>query len=87
MRITQTTQFRKDLKLQQKRGKDPHKLMELIDLLLLGEPLPEKNRDHALRGNWIGWRDCHLEPDWVLIYKVVSDEIILGRTGTHADLF
>jgi mRNA interferase YafQ len=61
--------------------------MEVIDLLLLGDPLPEKNRDHALRGNWAGWLDCNLEPDWVLIYKVVSGGIILGRTGTHADLF
>lgn len=87
MRITQTTQFGKDLKTQQKRGKDLQKMKDLIALMLSGEPLPARNRDHALTGNWSGWRDCHLEPDWLLIYKRTSDELILGRTGTHADLF
>jgi mRNA interferase YafQ len=87
MRVTQTTQFRKDLKMQQKRGKDLQKVKDLIALLLLDEPLPASNRDHALTGNWSGWRDCHLEPDWLLIYKRSSEELILGRTGTHSDLF
>ncbi len=87
MTITQTTQFKKDIKGQKKRGKDLQKLKEVIDMLHRSEPLPPKNRDHALAGGWIGWRDCHLEPDWVLIYKLSSDELILGRTGTHSDLF
>lgn len=87
MRITQTTQFKKDIKKQTKRGKDLQKLKEVIELLAVGETLPEKNRDHSLTGDWIGWRDCHLEPDWLLIYKISPDELILGRTGTHSDLF
>jgi len=87
MRVIQTTQFRKDLKMQHKRGKDPQKVKDIIALLLSGESLPARNRAHALTGNWSGWRDCHLEPDRVLIYKILSDELILGRTGTHSDLF
>ena len=87
MRVTQTTQFRKDLTMQQKRGKDLRKVKDLITLLLLDQPLPAGNRDHALTGNWLGWRDCHLEPDRLLIYKRSSDELTLGRTGTHSDLF
>ena len=89
MKVSQTTQFRKDVKRQRKRGKNLRKLMDVVDLLEAGEGLPERLRDHALSGSWIGWRDCHVEPDWVLIYKALpeEDELILGRTGSHADLF
>ena len=87
MRITQTTQFKKDIKRQKKRGNNLQKLKNVIDILICSEPLPPKNRDHALTGDWVGWRDCHLEPDWLLIYKVVPEELLLGRTGTHSDLF
>ena len=87
MRVTQTTQFGKDLRMQQKRGKDLRKVKDLIALLLSEEALPVRNRDHALTGSWLGWRDCHLEPDWLLIYKRSSDELMLGRTGAHSDLF
>ncbi|HRQ87524.1 MAG TPA: type II toxin-antitoxin system YafQ family toxin [Bacteroidia bacterium] len=87
MRITQTTQFKKDINKQTKRSKDLQKLKEVIELLVVGADLPPKSRDHSLAGSWIGWRDCHLEPDWLLIYKVSPDELILGRTGTHSDLF
>jgi mRNA interferase YafQ len=87
MRVTQTTQFRKDLKVQKKRGKDLQKVKDLIALLLSEEPLPVSSRDHALTGNGSGWRDCHLEPDGLLIYKRSSDELTLGRTGTHSHLF
>jgi mRNA interferase YafQ len=87
MKVTQTTQFKKDVRKQQNRGKELSKLMEIIDLLISGGTLPEKFRDHALTGNWKGWRDCHIEPDWLLIYKPLSEELILGRTGSHADLF
>ena len=87
MRVTQSKQFSKDLRMQQKRGKDLQKLKDLIALLLSEEVLPVGNRDHALTGNWFGWRDCHLEPDWLLIYKRSTDELRLGRTGTHSDLF
>lgn len=87
MRITQTAQFKKDIKRQAKRGKNLQKLKDVIELLAASEPLPPKHRDHALVGDWAGWRDCHLEPDWLLLYKVSPEELILGRTGTHSDLF
>jgi len=87
MNVTQTTQFRRDAKKQRKRGKDLTKIREVTDILIAGEDLPEKSRDHTLSGNWKGWRDCHIEPDWVLIYKLLPDELVLGRTGSHSDLF
>ena len=87
MRLAQTTQFKKDVKRLQKRGKDLAKIKTVIDLLLAAKPLPPKNRDHQLGGNWSGRRDCHIEPDWILIYKPLDDELLLERTGTHADLF
>jgi len=87
MILTQTSQFKKDIRSQLRRGKDLQKLKDIIDLLIVGKPLPPKNRDHPLTGNWSGWRDCHLEPDWLLIYKVSPKELILGRTGTHSDLY
>jgi len=59
----------------------------VIDILVSGAALPESLRDHALTGDWKGWRDCHVEPDWLLIYKALSDELLLGRTGSHSDLF
>jgi mRNA interferase YafQ len=63
------------------------KLRALILLLLAGAPLPERYRDHPLRGNWKGYRDVHVEPDWLLIYRVADNELHLVRTGSHADLF
>ena len=87
MNLAQTKQFKKDVKRMQKRGKDLEKVKAVIDLLLAAEPLPPKNRDHQLGGNWIGRRDCHIEPDWILIYKPMGDELLLERTGTHSDLF
>lgn len=80
-------QFRRDVKRAEKRGKDMAKLRQMLLLLLGGEPLPERYRDHPLRGNWNGYRDLHIEPDWLLIYKVVGDELHLARTGSHSDLF
>jgi mRNA interferase YafQ len=87
MRLSQTHQFKKDIKQARKRGKDLAKLKTVIDLLLAKKPLPPKNRDHQLAGNWAGHRDCHIEPDWILIYQILDDEIRLERTGTHSDLF
>jgi mRNA interferase YafQ len=87
MKVTQTTQFKKDVKRQRKRGKDLEKLKQVVELLVAGSELPASMRDHALSGNWALWRDCHIEPDWILIYKPLSDELILGRTGSHSDLF
>jgi len=87
MKLSQTTQFKRDIKKQIQRGKDPEKLTQIIRLLLDGQPLPEAAKDHPLIGNWKGRRDCHIEPDWILIYKKTEDEIRLERTGTHSDLF
>jgi mRNA interferase YafQ len=70
-----------------KRGKDMNKLRELILLLLAGDGLPEWYKDHPLKGNWKGYRDAHVEPDWLPIYRIAGDELHLVRTGSHADLF
>jgi mRNA interferase YafQ len=84
-----TRRFRKDVERVGRRGKDLPKLREAIDLLCAGQPLPAKYRDHALLGDLKGFRDCHLEPDWLLIYAISDDgqSVSLVRTGTHADLF
>ena len=84
-----TTQFRKDYKLAIKRGLKIELLEEVVALLATGTPLPEKNKDHALSGDWAGHRDCHILPDWLLIYRIEDDVLVLtlARTGTHSDLF
>ena len=85
--LSQTTQFSKDVKRMLKRGKEPRKLQDVVRRLACGEPLHPKHRDHPLRGEWKGSRDCHVEPDWVLIYTADASSLRLERTGTHADLF
>jgi len=75
------------MKLASKRGKELAKLRDLILLLAQGDPLPAQYRDHPLAGNWSHHRDCHLEPDWLLLYKIAGDDVYLVRTGTHSDLF
>ena len=84
-----TTQFRKDYKLAGKRGMKMALLDEVIAALAMGQPLPEKNKDHVLTGNWLGYRECHILPDWLLIYRMEEDVLVLTltRTGTHSDLF
>jgi len=84
-----TGKFRKDYKLAKKRGLDLSLLETVIDTLLEGKVLDEKYRDHALTGNYIGFRECHIQSDWLLIYRIEHDELILvaSRTGTHSDLF
>lgn len=79
--------FQRDVKRCEKRGKDMVKLKALIMLLLAQSPLPSHYRDHSLQGRWAGWRDAHIEPDWLLLYRVDGNSLLLGRTGTHADLF
>jgi mRNA interferase YafQ len=81
-----TTQFDKDVKRMRKRGKDLDKIKFVLSSLIDEERLDERHRDHALIGNYKGRRECHVEPDWLLIYKLEGDEIIFERTGTHADL-
>ena len=80
-------QFRRDVKLAQKRGKDMAKLREVILLLIEGSPLPARFKAHPLAGDWRHHRDCHIEPDWILIYKIYGYDLHLVRTGTHSDLF
>ena len=84
-----TRQYLKDLKLARKRGLDESKLNEIILKLISGEELPVKNRDHALSGNYDGFRECHISPDWLLIYSLDSlvKIVTLVRTGSHSDLF
>ncbi len=87
--IVWTTQFKKDYKLAMKRHLNIDLLDDIIRMLSRGEMLPEKNKDHALSGNWEGHRECHILPDWLLIYRVEEELLILtlSRTGTHSDLF
>jgi len=87
MRVVQPSSFKKDVKKQKKRGKDLDKLKVIVDLLVAGETLPDRCVDHLLPGNWSGWRDCHIEPDWISIYKMTPDTLTLGRTGSLSDLF
>jgi mRNA interferase YafQ len=81
------TKFRRDVKLAQRRGKDMPKLRQLILLLIEGNPLPLHYKDHPLSGDWEHHRDCHIEPDWLLLYKIDGNDLYLVRTGSHADLF
>ena len=87
--VKYTTQFKKDFKLAMKRGLKIKLLEDVITSLAAGEPLDDKYRDHALSGNWAGFRECHILPDWLLIYRVENDVLVLTltRTGTHSDLF
>jgi mRNA interferase YafQ len=82
-----TAQFKKDLSKSIKRGKNPAKLDALIKLLVSNTTLPKKCKDHPLTGNYKGRRDCHIEPNWLLIYKKEKTQIIFERIGTHSDLF
>ncbi len=83
-----TTRFKKDYKLAKKRNLKIGLLKEVIDTLALGQKLPEKHKDHALTGNWLGYRECHILSDWLLIYRIESEVLVLtlSRTGTHSDL-
>ncbi len=87
MNLVYTGRFKKDFKRILKRNKDEKKLLVIIDKLLKGEPLPAKCQDHPLSGRWDGRRECHIESDWILIYYVRKDDLILERTGSHSDLF
>ena len=84
-----TTQFKKDLKRIRKRGLDLNSLKFILDTLQKQEALPLKYRDHALVGDYRGFRECHIEPDWLLIYTISNEKLILtaARTGLHSDLF
>jgi len=85
--LVYTGQFKRDYKLAQKRGKNILLLKEVVGELALGNDLPLKNQDHSLTGNYKGCRECHIEPDWLLVYETTDIEITLIRTGSHSDLF
>ena len=87
--VKSTAQFKKDYKLAIKRGLRISLLEDVVAALAMGETLPDKNKDHPLTGNWAGHRECHIQPDWLLVYRIEDDVLVLtlARTGTHSDLF
>ena len=89
LKIMFTSRMKRDVKRMKRRGKDMEKLIAVIDTLARREPLSPRNRDHALTGNLSDFRECHVEPDWLLLYQVFEDRLILSAvaTGTHAELF
>ena len=89
LKIRYTAKFKKDFKIIQKRGYNIKLMEEVISLLCKEIKLPEKYKDHSLGGNYSEFRECHITPDWILIYKIEKDRLILTltRTGTHSDLF
>ena len=89
LQVVFTSQFKKDYKQAMKRHLKIELLDDIIRILSEGEALPMENRDHILTGNWSGHRECHIQPDWLLIYRIEDDVLVLtlSRTGTHNDLF
>ncbi len=87
MNLVYTNRFKKDFKRMMRRNKNEDELWYIVDKLLNKKPLPSKCQDHSLSGKWKKRRDCHIEPDWVLIYYVRKDDLILERTGSHSDIF
>lgn len=89
LNIVPSNQFKKDLRLAQKRGCNMDHLRKVVDALASEQKLDEKYRDHGLTGSYKGFRECHVEPDWLLIYRISQNalELFLFRTGTHSDLF
>ena len=89
LKVRFSSQIQKDLKRLEKRKNDLEQLESVIRSLISEEPLPPNRRDHALSGNWSGFRECHISPDWLLVYRIDEEksELLLTRTGTHSDLF
>ena len=87
MKICYTTQFKKDYKRIKKQRKNIESLKHVIDLLAQGDTLPSEYKDHNLIGEWRNHRDCHIEPNWILIYRILEDTLVLERTGSHSELF
>jgi mRNA interferase YafQ len=85
--LVRKSRFKKDYKKLKSSGKDLNKLRVVIELLVQGNDLPSKNRDHFLIGKYKDFRECHIEPDWLMIYKLTPTELILVRTGSHSELF
>lgn len=89
LKLVPTSQFKRDYKRMKKRGLNMNELQVVLDKLCAEKPLEERHRDHALVGRYIGFRECHIRPDWLLVYAIDKDKLILvaSRTGTHSDLF
>lgn len=87
LEVKQTTQFKRDLRLCAKRGYNMDLITAVVDILRVPAALPPQNRDHTLSGNWANHQECHIQSDWLLIYRVDGNELMLYRTGTHSDLF
>lgn len=86
-KLRETTRFKKDMRKIMSQGKPYERIRAVFVALLTQEPLSEKYQDHALEGNWTGFRELHVKPDWLLIYRFEGDTLILERTGSHAELF
>lgn len=88
-KIEMSAKFRKDLKLAIKRRRNIPALDEIVEMLAAGKELPKRNKDHALEGDMSGFRECHIAPDWLLVYRIWEDILVLSltRTGSHSDLF
>ena len=84
-----SSRFKKDYKLMKKQGKDVELLLDIVDILVAEKPLEPKHKDHPLDGYYIGHRECHIQPDWLLVYKIDDNELVLmlTRTGSHSELF
>ena len=87
MKIFYTTQFKKDYKRIKRQHKDIRKLLSVIEQLVSAQSLEKKYQEHTLIGKWKNHKDCHIEPDWILIFRLAEDELILERTGSHSELF
>lgn len=87
LRLRTTKQFERDLKTASKRGKNLDRLWTVVECLMNGEPLAARHRPHRLSGNWSPCWECHIEPDWLLIWCQTEEELVLAASGTHSDLF
>lgn len=87
LNVSTSSQFRRERRLCVKRGYDMSLLAAAVNILRIPAALPAWNRSHSLAGSWAGFQECHLSPDWLLIYRIEGNELYLARTGTHADLF
>ena len=87
MRITRTGQFKKDFKRAKRQGRNVDDLRTVIEKLFKGEQLEARHEDHKLSGRWRKYRECHINPDWLLIYSIRTNELILERMGSHSELF
>ena len=85
--VISESQFKKDLKLAGRQNKDINQLLEIVEALRHEKPLPPKNKNHKLKGKYTGYWECHVEPDWLLVYKLVPGKLILSRIASHAELF